>query len=121
MTKPENKTFTCVSCPMGCLLEVSFTESGEVESVSGNTCNRGIEYAKQEAVDPKRNISAVVMVEGALEPLSVKTAEPISKDKIFDVMEEVRKLQLHTPIQQNEVLIENAANTGVSIVATKTL
>lgn len=121
MTKPENKTFTCVSCPVGCLLEVSFTESGDVDTVTGNTCNRGIEYAKQEAVDPKRNISAVVMVEGVLEPLSVKTAEPVSKDKIFDVMEEIRTLHLAAPITAGQTLIENAANTGVAIIATKTI
>ena len=80
----EVKYFTCVSCPMGCMLEVRLNAAGEVEDVSGHTCNRGIEYAKQEAVNPERNISAVVWVEGVLEPLSVKTARPIPKAKIVD-------------------------------------
>lgn len=118
----ENPTnFTCVSCPLGCVLEVTFDSEGNLDTVSGYSCNRGLEYAKQEAVDPQRNISAVVMAEGCLEPLSVKTARPIPKAKIFDVMEEVRALQLQVPISQGQVLIEDAAGTGVSIIATKSL
>ena len=117
----ELKTFTCVSCPMGCVLEVQINDAHEVENVTGHTCNRGVEYAKQEAVDPRRNISAVLMVEGVLEPLSVKTAEPIPKAKIFDVMSEIRALHLQGPIAAGQVLIENAAETGVAIVATKSI
>ena len=106
---------------MGCVLEVQINDASEVENVAGHTCNRGVDYAKQEAVDPRRNISAVVMVEGALEPLSVKTAEPIPKAKIFEVMEEIRALHLQVPIAAGQVLIENAAGTGIPIVATKSL
>ena len=117
----EPTSFTCVSCPLGCVLEVSFDEAGGVDTITGNSCNRGIEYAKQEAVDPQRNISAVVMAEGSLEPLSVKTARPIPKAKIFDVMDQIRALHPAVPITAGQVLIEDAADTGVPIVATKSL
>ena len=114
-------SFTCVSCPLGCVLEVSFDEAGAVANVQGHTCNRGIEYARQEAVDPRRNISAVVAVEGALEPLSVKTAEPIPKAMIFEVMDQIRALRPAAPIEAGQVLIEDVAGTGVAIVATKAI
>ena len=114
-------TFTCVNCPIGCLLEVKLDENGAVADISGNSCNRGISYAEQEAVDPKRNISAVCMVAGCLEPLSVKTAEPVSKEKIFEVMKVVSGLELQAPIAAGEVLVENVADTGVNIVATKSI
>ncbi|MBQ9068595.1 MAG: DUF1667 domain-containing protein [Eggerthellaceae bacterium] len=117
----ETKTFTCVSCPLGCILEARFDDQGALSDVSGYTCNRGLEYAKQEAVDPQRSISAVVMAQGSLEPLSVKTAQPIPKAKIFDVMSEVRALQVGAPIDAGQVLIEDAAGTGVAIIATKSL
>lgn len=117
----ENTSFTCVSCPLGCVLEVSFDAAGQIENVSGYSCGRGLEYAKQEAVDPKRNISAVVMAKGSLEPLSVKTAEPIPKRAIFDVMGQIRSLEVAAPIQVGDVLIADAVNTGVAIVATKTI
>ena len=117
----EQASFTCVSCPIGCVLEVQLNDAHEVEKVTGHGCNRGLDYAKQEAVDPRRNISAVVMVAGALEPLSVKTAEPIPKNRIFDVMEEIRALRLQAPVQAGQVLIEDAAETGISIIATKSI
>jgi CxxC motif-containing protein len=71
--------------------------------------------------ETNETLGAVVMVAGALEPLSVKTAEPIPKNRIFDVMEEIRALRLQAPIQAGQVLIEDAAETGISIIATKTI
>lgn len=44
---------TCINCPVGCRLQV-VVEDGEVKSVTGNSCNRGITYAKQECVAPDR-------------------------------------------------------------------
>ena len=79
---PQTKSFTCVSCPMGCALEVDLDDAGAVTGVRGNTCRRGLEYARQEATDPRRNVSAVVCVGGCLEPLSVKTAAPVPKASI---------------------------------------
>ena len=39
---------TCINCPVGCRMTVTLTDSGEFESVSGNTCPRGASYARQE-------------------------------------------------------------------------
>lgn len=114
-----DKTFTCVNCPMGCTLEVSFDDAGAIASIAGNTCKRGEEYARQEAVDPRRNVSSLVMVPGLLEPLSVKTAAPVPKARIMDVMAAVRALQVRPPVVAGQVLLEDAAGTGVAIVATK--
>ena len=114
-----NKTFTCVNCPMGCTLEVAFDDAGAIVSITGNTCKRGEEYARQEAVDPRRNVSTLVMVPGYPEPLSVKTAAPVPKARIMDVMAAVRMLQVQPPIVVGQVLLEDAAGTGVAIVATK--
>ena len=65
-------TFTCICCPLGCSIEVSFDESGAVAEVSGHTCKRGADYAAQEAVAPERMVTAVLCVEGCLEPVSVE-------------------------------------------------
>ena len=37
----EEKNLICIGCPMGCPLTVKM-EHGEVVSVTGNTCKRGI-------------------------------------------------------------------------------
>ena len=44
---------TCVECPMGCDIEVSM-DGGEILEVKGNSCPRGLLYAKNEVVCPKR-------------------------------------------------------------------
>ena len=82
----EITTFTCICCPLGCQLEVSFDEQGSVAEVSGNTCGRGAAYAEREAAAPERMVTAVLPVEGCLEPVSVKTASPVPKARVADVL-----------------------------------
>ncbi len=106
---------------MGCMLEATIDPANNEVDVKGYSCKRGLTYGRQEAVDPQRSISAVVMASGSLEPLSVKTATPIPKAKIFDVMDEIRALKLKAPIVAGDVLIVDAAGTGVPIVATKSV
>lgn len=115
------KDFTCICCPFGCQLEVSFDDDGNVAEITGFACNRGETYARQEATNPVRMVTAVVCVQGSLEPMSVKTAEPIPKEKIADVLAEVRTLRLQVPIEAGTVLIDDVAGTGVSVIATKGL
>ncbi len=108
---------TCIVCPIGCRLTVKVA-GGAVE-VTGNGCRRGLEYARQEAVDPQRVLTAVVAVAGSEQPLPVKTARPIPKDKLFAAMAEVKTLRPQPPIRVGQVLKEDLAGTGVSLVATK--
>ncbi|MBR4723815.1 MAG: DUF1667 domain-containing protein, partial [Clostridia bacterium] len=53
------RNLTCIVCPMGCSIDVEF-ENGEVLSVTGNTCKRGAEYAKNECISPVRTITSTV-------------------------------------------------------------
>ncbi len=116
-----NKEFTCVSCPMGCTLQASPADDGEFK-ISGNKCKRGLIYGLQEMKDPRRNISSTVCVKGAeINALPVKTAKPIPKNKIFEVMEELNKIIVEAPIHVGDVIIEDVLHTGVNIVATRNL
>ena len=115
----EVKTYTCICCPLGCPLEVSFDQDGSVVDVAGHTCSRGYDYAVGEATDPVRMVTAIVCIAGNLEPLSVKTEAPIPKKSISEVLLAIAALQLQAPIHAGEVLIDNVSNTGVSVVATK--
>ena len=117
----EVKAFTCIRCPLGCRVEVTLADDGSVVETSGSTCARGAEYAAQEAAAPERMVTAVVCVAGSLEPVSVKTARPIPKPRIPDVLAAIHALDLRTPIHAGDVLVENACQTGVPIIATKTV
>ena len=117
----EVKSYTCICCPLGCQLEVAFDEDGRIAEVSGYTCARGKEYALEEAVRPVRMVTAIVCAEGCLEPLSVKTASPIPKDRIRDVLAAIADLAVSAPVRSGDVLIENVCETGVAVIATKDL
>ena len=80
---------TCICCPMGCNLRVEL-DGESILSVAGNGCKRGEEYARQECVAPVRVITASVpVVDGKLARVSVKTAVPVPKNRIFDVMDDL--------------------------------
>lgn len=120
MTHEREMVLTCISCPVGCRMTVCL-QGGEVLSVEGNHCKRGDVYARQESVQPRRMLTAVATVVGSAVPVSLKTADPVPKDKIAQVMAEVRGLKLHLPIQMGQVLLSNAADTGVDLIATRSL
>ncbi|MDR3053621.1 MAG: DUF1667 domain-containing protein [Coriobacteriales bacterium] len=117
----EFKNFTCICCPLGCELEAAVNEKGELEELSGYLCAQGKSYAEEESVAPRRMICAVVCIEGSREPLSVKTASPVPKERIPAVLSAIRALALKTPIKAGAVLLADVDGTGVSLLATKTL
>lgn len=117
------REFTCVSCPIGCRLRAikkagAYTD--ESYTIEGHSCKRGLEYGLQEMKDPRRNISSTVHVEnGFLAALPVKTAAPIPKGMIFQVMEEINKIKVTAPVKTGAVIIPDVLHTAIDIVATR--
>lgn len=108
---------TCIVCPRGCHLVVD-----EDLKVTGNSCPRGEAYGKQEVTDPRRTVTSTVRVDSTeFAVLPVKTKGDISKGKIFEVMEEINKVHAHVPVHIGDVLVHDIANSGVDLVATRTL
>ena len=115
----ENVQLICIGCPLGCPMTVEL-EGKDVISVSGNTCKNGEKYARKELTAPTRIVTSTVrVVDGALNMVSVKTASPIPKDKIFDCMEALRQIYVPAPVTIGQEIIPDVAGTGVSIIATK--
>lgn len=111
---------TCINCPMGCRMRVEM-EDGRVVSVSGNGCGRGGLYARQECVDPRRTVTAVIPLEGGAMPLSVKTSAPIPKRLIAQCMSELADVKLCAPVQMGSIVLANVCGTGVDVIATKSV
>lgn len=109
---------TCINCPVGCRMQVT-VEDGEVKSVTGNSCNRGLIYAKQECVAPMRMVTASVPVKNRRMPVSVKTRTPIPKKDIFACMQELGKQSVEAPVKLGQVICPNVCGTGVDVIATK--
>lgn len=118
----KTKELVCILCPNGCRLEIELgeRETIDVGRVSGNLCEKGPQWAMQEILNPVRSISSSVLVKGGVFPLvSVKTDTPVPREKIFDVMREIKKLVLEAPIHIGERLLENPAGVACTVVATR--
>lgn len=115
----ETKNLTCIGCPLGCSIQVEM-ENGKITNVSGNTCKRGDVYARKEVTHPTRIVTGTVRVEnGNLPVVSVKTKNDIPKEKIMDVMQSIREICVQAPVHVGDLILKNAGNTGVDLVATK--
>lgn len=115
----ENRELTCIGCPLGCSITVSM-ENGEVTNVTGNTCPRGDAYARKEVTNPTRIVTSTVRVSGGKAPMvSCKTQADVPKGKIFDVAESLKNVVVPAPVHIGDVLVPDAAGTGVAIIATK--
>lgn len=111
----------CITCPVGCTLEVTH-EGKTLIKVEGNQCKKGVDYAEGELTDPRRMITSTVKVRGGVFPLvPVYTAAPIPKPLIFDLLAELRKVELQAPVKMGQVVLENALGTGVDILASRNL
>ena len=117
----ERKELICIGCPLGCNLTVEM-DGGQVVSVNGNTCKRGDDYARKELTDPRRIVTSTVPVAGGNLPVvSVKTASDIPKGKIRECLCALKGVTLTAPVQIGDVIVENVADTGVDVVATKSI
>mgnify|MGYP003617871531 CR=1 FL=1 len=116
------KDIICVACPMGCQISVELNDDGEILSVTGNTCKRGAQYAEKEVTHPTRIVTTSVAVTGSTtgaHTVSCTTASDIPKEKIFAVIDALRGLTVSAPVRIGDVLLPDAAGTGVPIIATK--
>lgn len=114
------KEMICICCPMGCRLKV-YDEEQPVR-VEGNTCPRGAKYGAEEAVCPKRVVTASVRVKGgAIAMVSVKTSDAIPKAKIFDALALLKGAEVSAPVNEGDVIVSDILGTGVDFVATKSV
>lgn len=117
----KEKEITCIVCPLGCKIVVRI-EGIEIKNIDGHKCKQGIEYATKEALDPRRMLTTSVFVNNGEWPLvSVKSSQPVPKDKVFQVLKKIKKLNINAPVKSGQTIITDVANTGINMIATKTI
>jgi CxxC motif-containing protein len=73
-------------------------------------------------VNPVRIITSTIKIKSeVLKRLSVKTSKPIPKNKIFDIMKEINKIEVKAPIEIKDIIIKNVLELGVDIIATRSV
>ena len=115
------KEFTCIICPNGCEIEAEIAD-GKILSLEGAACPKGEAYVRQELTDPQRNIATSVLVRGGELPLaSVRLTSPVPKARIFDVMEEIRKITVDAPVKAGTVLVKGVLGYDSDVIVTKSV
>ncbi len=124
----KKKELICISCPIGCHLQVDYNEKlldlnpTEAIRVTGNRCPKGEIYGREEVLSPKRMVTATARIHSKLQSrISVKTTAPILKELIPSLLREIYKLKLAPPVEMGKTLIKNYKNTGIDIVSTMEL
>lgn len=115
------KKITCIVCPIGCKILVK-SDGKSFELLDGNKCKRGIEYARNEALNPKRMLTTSVLVKNGKWPLvSVKSTSPVPKEKLFSVLKEIKNKKISAPVKSGQIIIKDVAGTNINIISTKTI
>lgn len=138
--KVLSEQVTCIVCPRGCRLRVegsvdisllptegvlderSLADLVSGLQVTGNLCNRGVDYGKKEVTYPTRRVTSTVKIDHSVYnrlPVVTKTAVP--KHKIFDVMKEINAVSVKAPVIMGDIILANVAGTGVDVVASRTM
>jgi len=119
--RPVLDRLTCVLCPVGCELEVRQDEAGEID-VQGNQCDKGVPFAVEEILHPKRNLATSVPVRGtAAKMVSVRLSGPVPREKLFPILAEIARLRPEAPVRRGQVLIADVLGTGADVIATRTV
>ena len=119
--RPVVDRLTCVLCPVGCELEVEAGPDGCLK-VHGNQCDKGLPFAEEEVLHPKRNLATSVPVRGtAARMVSVRLTGTVPREMIFPILAEIAKLRPDPPVRRGQVLIADVLGTGVNVIATRTV
>ena len=115
-----SEKMTCIMCPVGCELTVEQTPDGVC--VSGNRCVKGIEFATEELLDPKRNLATSLPINGTVfKTVSVRLNQRVSRKMLDAILAEIRHLHLSPPVKCGDVLITDILGTGADVIATRTV
>ncbi|MHA1215393.1 MAG: DUF1667 domain-containing protein [Candidatus Hodarchaeales archaeon] len=117
----SEKLITCIVCPKGCKITVREEEPGKLV-MSGYSCKRGKNYATNEFYHPSRLLATTIRIKNARIPLvPVRSKSPVPKELLMDIMDLIASETVEAPVKMGDVLIENILDTGVDIIATRSL
>ncbi|MBS7642695.1 DUF1667 domain-containing protein [Candidatus Bathyarchaeota archaeon] len=111
---------TCIVCPIGCIITVRML--GDGLEASGYRCSRGLDYVRQEILDPRRIAITVVKVRyGDTPVVPVKTDKPIPKKFVREVARLAAYMEIEAPVELGQILLENILGTGANLIATRSV
>jgi len=121
------RNLTCIVCPIGCSLDVEEDANSQGDlSVTGNRCQRGEVYAREEIRSPKRVVTATCRIEGevgsagSVRRVPVKTSSPCPREKIPALLDDIYKTKITLPVKTGDVIIAGWNGGEIDVVAART-
>lgn len=139
----------CITCPLGCRLNVetvpataasaaagtaaSAASAAESLIVTGNRCARGLAYAREEFLSPRRTVTTTCRIthapaagpadaaaaESAPRRMPVRTSAAFPKERVPELLEYLRGFEAALPVRRGQVLAGNLLGTGIDLVAAR--
>lgn len=117
-----DKQIKCIVCPIGCNMLVDYREeTKEIISICGNDCKRGIKFIKEELEGPSRLLTTTIKINSALcGRLPVRSDVPVPKEKMQEMVREVKKIRTDIPIKAGQIIEEDFMGLGIKILSCST-
>jgi CxxC motif-containing protein len=114
------KEFTCIACPVGCSLRVE--ANGDKITVTGNQCKRGQIFGTNEYSHPMRMVTTTLRTVGcSINRVPVISTGEVPKAQLRSIVKELYKVSVPCPIKRGDIIVENIQDTGVNIIATRSI
>lgn len=115
------KEIICLGCPNGCHLCVRGSHRGDIE-VLGQQCDRGIDYGRDEFLEPKRVVTAVVRTGSDDVPfIPVKTDKPVPIPMIPKLLDLLYGIEVELPVKAGDSLLSDYEGSGIAVVCTRSV
>ena len=112
----------CIMCPLACQVTLTIDDKGDIIGTANYLCKQGKKYAIAECKFPGRILTTIVLTEGSPHKLlPVRTAKPVPKDRLMEVMYSLSQIRVKPPIKMGQVIASDINKTGVDVVATDEL
>lgn len=117
----EKTLLTCVICPKGCRIEVTIdADTNQITSVEHAQCRRGVVWAREEMIHPKRTLCSSVLVLNGDQPLTgVKTSCPVPLELTDRLMELICSLSVEAPVHPGMIICSDPLGLACDIIATR--
>lgn len=122
----------CITCPIGCHLSIEKISDEEL-SVTGNKCQRGAQYAREELLSPKRVVTATCKLKQSADEstltaslykprrVPVRTVKAFPKERISELLALLYQHEVSLPVERGQVILPNALDTGIDVIAERTM
>jgi len=117
----STETLTCNICPRGCIVTI-IIENMLIREINGNRCKNGFDYARKKIASHEREFTSTVLIKDAELPLlPVHSSKPLPREYLPAVIEMIQEIEVSAPVMTGQVIIENILNSGIDIIASRSI